>query len=159
MSGFANIEARICNKYYGPMFDQIRSGQTNFVFSAIKFKGGFLPPVDWRPREYNSPADNICDWIFERRIDLENLCGRAILDVLGKRHHLQIHRDGGFSVCAGATTLSVHGVESQINAVSRLGYWCLYLATAMSAFHAKIPPRMVLLILFDISRGVCSTNS
>ena len=138
VAGLANIETKISNEYYRPVVDRLRSGLKELYTSCFGFKGGFLPPVDWRPREYNGPPDVVCNWILERRSAVEDISETEILDAVRQRDNLQIHCDGGFVAGAGAAAFVIHRVSRRTNTVSRLGHCGVFLQSAESAFHTEL---------------------
>ena len=58
-----NLEARIVNDHYRPVINRVR-GKFADIFTSFDYKASYFPPLDWRPREYNSPPDVICNWII-----------------------------------------------------------------------------------------------
>ena len=82
----------------------------------------------------------MCNWVFDRRVTLENLELHPIAEKLSRGCALQVHSDGGFDGQYGASAAvlvcltCIDGVW--VPAVE--GYRGVFLESARSAFHAEL---------------------
>ena len=115
----------------------IRLGLKSVFQRAFQSKAGFCNPVEWRPREFNSPPDTICHWVLDAGTDISDLPRGAVMEALRKGQPLQIHCDGGFVDTVGAAAFVVHSYDLT-GQIVRLGFAGKYLARARSAFQAEV---------------------
>ena len=123
--------------YHG-IVQGIRDGLRHAFAYHFELKAGYLNPVEWRPREFNSPPDTICNRVLSRQMDITDLSYEAALAPLRNGCSLQIHCDGGFRGGVGAASFVVHLTEPGRTGVKRLGYHGVFLPHARSPFHAEI---------------------
>ena len=128
----------ITNMHYRPMVDRIRSGLKDVFNTTIDFKAGYLLPVDWRPREYNSPPDAVCNWVLSSRADMGDMDADMVVAAVRNRQCLQIHCDGGYDGTVGSAAFVVHVVEPRTGNITRAGYRGCFMVFAESSFHAEL---------------------
>ena len=66
VASLANIESRVSNEFYRPVIERVREGLRVAYSGAFRYKAGHLSPADWRPREFNSPPDVVCNWVLAK---------------------------------------------------------------------------------------------
>ena len=118
--------------------DRIRSGLRVLYDSPFEYKGGYLPPVDWRPREFNSPPDVVCNWVLDGKADLDDLDLGPVVQAISQERCFQVHCDGGYKDGVGAASFVVHAIDPASGVVERLGYRGAFLSRARSAFQAEL---------------------
>ena len=60
----AHVSNGVCsvtNEYYRPPLDRIRTRLRFLYQSSFEYKAQFLDPIDWRPREFNTAADQVAN--------------------------------------------------------------------------------------------------
>ena len=137
MAGSANIEMAVNTPLYEGEVHRIRQALKDIFSNTFETKAGYLNPVEWRPREYNSPPDTVCNWVLDQRDDLSNLSLDSAIDAVTAGMPLQIHSDGGFRDGVGAAAFVVHAHESRTGTITRIGYSGSFMCSARSAFHAE----------------------
>lgn len=137
VAGLANLEAAVANPIYESAVREIRLGLKSVFQRAFQWKAGFCNPVEWRPREFNSPPDTICHWVLDAGTDVSDLPRGAVLESIRKGQPLQIHCDGGFVDNVGAASFVVHTYDLT-GQIVRLGFMGQYLARARSDFHVEV---------------------
>ena len=138
LASLANIEMSIGNPVYTQDIHSIRDGLRHFFKTHFDPKGGFLSPVEWRPREFNSPPDTVCHMVADAEPSLVDLDMPSVVQALRQGCSLQIHCDGGFNANRGAASYVVHAIAPHDRGLTRMGYAGLFMDTARSAFHAEV---------------------
>ena len=118
----------------------MRQNLFHLFISHFDYKGGFLSCHDWRPREFNTLADRVCNWVLDRQSDLYSLDLQEIATNVAHGAMLQIHSDGGYDGTSGSAAVV------PICFFHRDGFWepCaqgyqgFFLKSAHSAFHAEL---------------------
>ena len=134
----------ISNAFYTAPVHRIRNGIKD-IFDIVQYKGTFLEPVDWRPREFNTAADHIANHILDHRRDeavwKEEVVLERLHDILG----LQIFSDGGYAARDGQERVGAAAVvivviprdgETENAYIAVWAGW--YLKNARSAFEAEV---------------------
>ena len=95
--------------------------------------------MDWRPREFNSPPDVVCNWVLEEgMIDYDVIDLGFVVDALCQGYCLQVHCDGGYRDGRGAASFVVHRVDPATGVMERIGYNGIFRPTARSAFSGRV---------------------
>ena len=137
-AGLANIELSISNPLYESAVHSIRLGLRKVFSDLFRPKGGFLNPVEWRPREFNAPPDTVCNWVLAAGADMTDLDLNLGVDAVVANKSLQIHCDGGYAQSVGAAAFVVHVFDPATGLMDRIGYVGIFMEQARSAFHAEI---------------------
>ena len=138
LAGLANIEMISCNVFYDQHVRRIRDGLKHAFANHFAPKAGYLNPVKWRPREFNTPPDTVCNWVLARQSDVAGLPLHFAMELVEAGWSLQVHCDGGYRGGVGAAAFVVHAHCPAESRVKRVGYCGVFLPTARSAFHSEI---------------------
>ena len=106
--------------------------------TTFETKAGFLNPVEWRPREYNSPPDVVCNWVLAKRADIVKLETSDAIEAVARGGALQLFCDGGFVAGIGALSFVVHVYGKGPGPCRQIGYIGKFIPQARSAFQAEI---------------------
>ena len=144
LADLANGVLAIKNDFYKAPVHRIRN-RIREIFDVVQYKGLFLEPVDWRPREYNTAADHIANYILDQGRDETSWEERVVLDNLDNIRGLQIFSDGGYAarggrnkVGAAAVVIVVIPREGGADNAYIAGWAGWFLAHARSAFEAEV---------------------
>ena len=138
LAGLANLELKSDCVLYDHLVQHIQEGLGDLLTHYFVPKASFLNPVEWRPREFNTPPDTVCNWVLSRKADLLDLRRNDVTDKAMAGWSLQVHCDGGYRGGAGAAAFVVHSYSPAGGGVERVGYYGAYLPSARSAFQAEI---------------------
>ena len=94
LADIANGTAALANERYLLPLDRIRCRLMLLFKHHFEYKGTFLEPVDWRPREHNKAADHVANCAMESRLDVDTLRLEELQDCLKNCFALQIFTDG-----------------------------------------------------------------
>ena len=77
VAGLCNCVSPIRNSYYKPVVDRMRL--TLFrIYHTFEHKAGIFDSHDWRPREFNTPPDVVCNWTLDVQTDHELNCDERV---------------------------------------------------------------------------------
>ena len=137
VSGLANATVAITNAKHEQTVHNIRRALWNIFRRGFQYKGGYLNPVDWRAREWNTGADFLVKHAMMTRSSGSTLS----LDILAQHIHqataLQFFSDGGFTEGLGGAygvQLLAHAGHGRIV----VGYLYKFSAQATSAFEMEL---------------------
>ena len=135
-----NLEAKVDSDFYEPMITRMRQNVYKAFTETFEYKGGFLSCHEWRPREYNSQADAVCNWVLDERSDMDELDVQIVVSRLASGQMLQVYSDGGFDgVCGAASFVLVFNTfEGGVWHASTGGYRGVYISNARSAYQAEL---------------------
>ena len=140
LAAIANGVASVTNEFYRAPLDRIRQRLYLLYHRHFDYKGGFLDPIDWRPREYNTAADHVANCVLAHRIDYDTLRMEDLQASIPHCIGLQVFTDGGYVNGLGAAA-AVFNVVSASNGMfhsSLMGVCGQYMSSAQSAFHAEV---------------------
>jgi hypothetical protein len=140
VANLMNLEAKVENEYYEPMVSRMRLNIYEVFMNYFEYKGGFFGCHDWRPREYNSQADAVCNWVLDEGCDMEELDLQDVLRRLIAGQMLQIYSDGGFDGERGSASFVVvcNAFEDGSWHSSVCGYRGILINGARSSFQAEM---------------------
>ena len=77
-----------------PIFERIHTNVRNLLDLGLKPAKDWLPPVEWRPRRFNTRSDAICNLILDG-LDAVDYRGENADVVIQLRPHYLLFSDGG----------------------------------------------------------------
>ena len=107
--------------------------------SKFEYKGTFLEPIDWRPREFNTAADHAVNVTLDSGASWESIDEALLDNALRSRSSLRLCVDGGLrrSGLAGAGFALFAYTGEGGDLYQLLGRQGLHLLDVGSAFEAE----------------------
>ena len=100
----ANGTGRITNDRYKAPLSRIQTRLRELYSRRFEYKAGFLDPVDWRPREFNSAADHAANCVIVSGTDIDTTDQQIVRACLDKGIAMQIFYDGEFVSASGRSS-------------------------------------------------------
>lgn len=136
----ANGTAGISNELYRAPLNRIRENLHHLFSHRFGYKGDFLDPVDWRPREFNAAADHVANCVLAHKTDFNTLNLEQLQRELGSAIGLQVFTDGGYNESLGAAAVVFNLIVEDAGKTQskQLGVRGQLMAEAISAFHTEV---------------------
>ena len=101
--------AGVNNEWYQAPLNGIRTRISHLFGGYFEYKGQFLEPVDWRPREHNTAADHLANYSLRHGADVGQLDLEVVRACFEISKGLQIFTDGGFEgeAAVGAAGITI----------------------------------------------------
>ena len=109
--------------------------------TTFEYKAGFLDPIDWRPREFNTAADYAANCTPHSGGNVDSITDDdKIGDSLKDATAVQVFSDGGFNKGVGVAAFVVTAVRFDGKSFSseQLGARGLLISGDCSALHAEV---------------------
>ena len=107
----ANGKSSVSNEWYRLALDRIRTRLRHLFDAFFEYKGGFLEPVDWRPRECNKVADHVANCVLHHETSFQSLSADCISKRVSKAVGVQVYTDGGLQSGRGSTGIVIMIVD------------------------------------------------
>jgi hypothetical protein len=140
LSELANITANISNDFYRPAIERIRRNIRSAFQSRFEYKGGFLEPVDWRARDFNTAADLVADHVIANRSGIDTLVLEKLRKCIDEDGAIQVYTDGGFGQGVGSAAMVVISVtwEGAERRRTIIGVKGIFMENAISFFQTEV---------------------
>jgi hypothetical protein len=111
LASIANGTAGVLNEYYRIPFNRIRDRIRRLFQEHFEYKGTFLDPIDWRPREHNAAADHVANCVMHDNCDIDTLQMSDFSEDAADTVGYQVFTDGGFAGGSGAIGVVFHRIR------------------------------------------------
>ena len=153
VANISNGIIRVSNDFYKAPFDRIRNRLFCLYRERFEYKSGFLDPVDWRPREFNTAADHAANCALASNEDIDTLRTTLRQSICSRTVAIQVFCDGGYVSGRGAaafvatrvkTADGASGIEHNRRSLDRkffevelIGARAILIEGARSSFHSE----------------------
>ena len=140
VAGLANGTLAINNDVYAVLICRIRR-HIDSVYMDLDYKAGFMDPVDWRAREWNTGADHLANYALATRESGGNLSQQTIQTALRNCVAIQFFTDGGYTrEIGGAIGVQCIGYFQYQGEIERrlVGYRYAFIERPLSAFFTEL---------------------
>ena len=107
VTNISNGVAQVTNEHYKAPFHRIRQRLYDLYRDSFGYKAGFLDPIDWSPREYNTAADHVANCVLAHSSDIDTLGDEVRQQICHSTVGIQIFCDGGYVGGRGASAFVV----------------------------------------------------
>eukprot|EP00959_Pyramimonas_sp_CCMP1952_P191376 4001563-Pyramimonas_sp.AAC.1 len=128
----ANPTVVVSDPFYLPCVRQIRACLADCSTSAFGCKGGYLEPVVWRPREWNTGTYYLVNLAMSAQSNGRGLNADIVRRAIASGETLQMFPGGGHNGEAWAS--GVQAITHRTRGAHMIGYVHVYVPDALSAF-------------------------